>query len=141
MIKSLASCIFLIFAVLWGCTAPRETEVVLQKTTATGTGDDQVLDYEMIRLDDDYFEISLYLRNDDKYSARQDVAGTQSIEDDREVFLVLVDPASEPDGDGRLDPVIFETPTDFLNFMSDRGYEMIEENRKQSSTEYTFKKK
>jgi hypothetical protein len=77
----------------------------------------------------EYFETGFYLMavfND--YTAQ-----TESHKSDAMIIIYVTDEKGET--------VRFENSMEFLNFMSERGYEMVEQDKKQNKTIYTFKKK
>ena len=84
----------------------------------------------------EYFEIGLYSYTDLQnvtYSAKKEIEQSNISEVFKMVTLSVVD-ASNKD-------VVYNNSTEFLNYMSERGYEMTDQEKFKYRTDYTFKKK
>ena len=104
------------------------------------TSDIQGIDEKQARQDSltkvtsDYFEISLASYSDGKYyKAKKDILEPKSLEDFRVKFLFVTDSLGNE--------LQFQDATDFLNFMSARGYEMSDQTKHRYGVDYTFKKR
>jgi len=81
----------------------------------------------------DDFDIGLYLQaNQTDYLAQKTLEESNSPENFRYVFFVITDVKGNN--------IHFKTTTEFLEFMVKHGYEMKDQKKLESCTEYTFKK-
>ncbi len=79
---------------------------------------------------DDYFEISLHsMQSGTNYKASKEYKDSEG----DWVFIDIVDMEGER--------IRFTNSTEFLNFISERGYEMVDQSKEKYITHYTFKKK
>lgn len=85
---------------------------------------------------DSYLEISLSISNDDenKYIAAETIKKAK-IDNTGEFTRTQIYIVNESGED-----VLFNTSTEFLNYMADRGYHMENKEEGKYSTKYTFKK-
>ncbi len=84
---------------------------------------------------EDYFEIELAKMEGGSYSI-----ATKGIEENTSTGLPTAFITIVPD-EKSSDPIHFKESTEFLNFMSDHGYEMVEQKEYKLKNTYTFKKK
>ena len=113
----------------------------IQTVTVIGTGDKQKTTKEITTINSDYFEVSLSSygnvnpnkAGDSGFRAGKEIENPKIDAEFRYVFFDITDK------DGTI--LDFKTSTDFLNFMSERGYEMIDQIKSKYHTDYTFKKK
>ena len=83
----------------------------------------------------DYFDVGLcqFVDRSKGYYAGKDIENPTSTENFRSIFFKV----SNEDGS----ELYFKTSTEFLNFMSERKYEMVSQTTSKYCTDYTFKKK
>lgn len=149
MKKHLVS-IMLIFSLLIACTnekkevtqKPNETNEIVptpklyvQTVTIVGVDENEKTSKKSTVIDSDYFEIGLFSLVDKSkgFHAKIDIEKPESIDNFRMVFAQIVDE--------RDSAIYFRGSTEFLNFISERGYKMIDQVKKKYSTDYTFQKK
>lgn len=86
--------------------------------------------------DETYFEITLSSGgNGTWWEAHRDIIRPTSIENYNQKFIDIVD-VTTPD----TARIRFNGPTEFLNFMAARGYDMVDQKKAKSHVDYTFKK-
>jgi len=105
----------------------------IKTVTVIGIDENQIETDTITIIDYDYFEIGLYLRTDEGFMTNKDVIKATSIENYKAVEFRIV----QEDGSN----IMFKSSTEFLNFMSKRGYDMIDQLKSKYHTDYTFKKK
>lgn len=113
----------------------------IQTITAVGTGDKQKMTKAITIINSDYFEVSLNSfgnvnpnqAGDSGFRAGKEIESPKIDVEFRSVFFDVTDK------DGTI--LEFKTSTQFLNFMSERGYEMVDQIKSKYHTDYTFKKK
>jgi uncharacterized lipoprotein YajG len=111
-----------------------KTEKLFIKTvSATGTGENQKSTETISEVTSDYFEIKLAALTDVGYGAQKDVITPEVGKEFKYVFFYIVN----EDGSN----IKFTTSTEFLNYMSLRGYEMVDQIKNEYGTDYIFKKK
>lgn len=113
-------------------TATAEKELFVNKLTASIIDGKEDRKEEKLKINDEYFEIS-FAKQFEHYIAVKDLENSILGNDITLVSISIVDEA------GQL--VKFNNSTEFLNHMSDRGYEMVSETKGKSQTNYTFKRK
>lgn len=103
--------------------------------TFTDTGANQKADSAITVINSDYFEVSLYSLVDKSkgYYAKKDIENATSLDNYRYIFLEITTKDAED--------VYFKNSTEFLNYMSEHNYEMVDQEKHQYRTDYTFKKK
>jgi hypothetical protein len=112
----------------------KKTEKLYIKTTdVTGVDEKKVKKETISEVITDYFECELSSQEDGGYHAQKDIVTPTSIENFKFVFFTIV----EKDGN----EIHFMTSTDFLNYMSAHGYEMVTQIPNEYGGDYTFKKK
>ncbi|MFC2119192.1 hypothetical protein ACFLSY_11170 [Bacteroidota bacterium] len=112
----------------------KKPQVYIKTVSAVGVDENQVKTDTITTIDTDYFEVGLYLMVDEtNYTTKKDIVKPTSIENFKSVFFYLVD------NDGM--KINFKGSTEFLNFMSERGYEMVDQVKFDYHTDYTFKKR
>jgi hypothetical protein len=108
-------------------------KLIIKTTTATGTGQYQKKDEVISEVTSDYFEIGLSSQTTGGYLAQKDIVVPKIGEPFKFVFFTI----SQKDGNN----IKFMTSTEFLNFMSAHGYEMVDQLKNDYGADYTFKKK
>lgn len=110
-------------------------KLYIKTTTATGVDDNQVVVDTTTMVDSDYFEVTLSVMGiglATYYIGSKDIEKGQSVEDFRWKYFNIVENDSI---------VKFNGSGEFINYMSERGYEMVDEQRNKYSNDYTFKRK
>jgi hypothetical protein len=128
----------LIALILTLASCKNESKIKLQKTTITEVGNENIKTVSDSYLNSDYFEINLVMYSNEKdeskyYLAQKDLVKPEIGKDFKMEVLKIVDQNNEE--------MQFTNSTDFLNFMSQNGYEMQLQEKKEYRIEYTFKKK
>ena len=108
-------------------------KLFIKTTEVKGTGENQVKKETVSEVNTDYFEVSLASQTTGGYLAQKDLVIPTSMEDFKSTFITIVD-QSEND-------IKFMTSTEFLNYMSGHGYEMVDQALNEYGGDYTFKKK
>lgn len=114
-------------------TTSKSEKLLIKTYEITGMLEDQVKKETINEVDSDYFEISLDSQTTGGYLAHKDLVKPTSVEDFKSTFITIVDQAGEA--------VIFMTSTEFLNYMSGHGYEMVDQALNEYGGDYTFKRK
>jgi len=116
------------------CSQPSVSRPKLYITTksATGSGDTQKVSDSLSVVTDEYVEFVLYPTTDGKFGASRTLDEPKSMANFRFVFYYLSDEAKKD--------VFFQTPANFLNYLSERGYEMVTKENTRAGASYTFKK-
>jgi hypothetical protein len=89
--------------------------------------------YDSTRVNSDYFEVGLGEVEGKGYRAEKTLQNSRPGEKFRYVFFLITDK------NGHIP--YFNSSTDFLNYMSKRGYEMADQIKNKYGADYTFKKK
>lgn len=111
-----------------------KTEKLFIKTTsATGINEKQVKTETISEVTSDYFEIGLSSLDSGGYGATKEVITPEVGKEFKYVFFYVVN----KDGSS----IKFTTSTEFLNYMSARGYDMVDQIKNEYGADYTFKKK
>ena len=99
----------------------QKSRLYIKTVTVIGIDENQVETDTITIINSDYFEIGLYLGSSEEPSfiTKKDVIKPTSIENYKAVLFRIV----QEDGND----IIFKSSTEFLNFMSKRGYEMIDQ--------------
>ncbi len=85
-------------------------------------------------VESEYFEVKLSsVSNGEFYIAGKQLLKPQIGREYKTEFFKVVDEQGKE--------LEFKTPTDFLNFMSNAGYELKEQEKQTFGIDYTFKKK
>lgn len=114
-------------------------KLFIKTISYTDIGSEQVKTETTSEITSDYFEVGLRFKygleslSEGQYIAIKDIIRPSSHENFKNVFFNIVDK------DGNL--IVFSTTTDLLNFMSVRGYEMIDQLKNEDGVDYTFKRK
>jgi len=87
----------------------------------------------LTKITSDYFEVTLGSVRGKGYSAGKTIEEATSMENFRFIFFAITD----KDGNA----LYFKSSADFLNYMSERGYEMADQVKNKYGADYTFKKK
>ena len=112
----------------------KSEKLYIKTTTVTGVDKKQVKTDVNSVVNSDYFEVSLSAYADyTYYKGQRDIVTPTSIENFKSVFFIIVD----KDGND----IKFKESTEFLNFMSAHGYEMVDQVKNDYGADYTFKKK
>lgn len=128
--------IMLILSLLIACTNEKKApKLFLQTVTIEGTKKNEKTTKKTEVIDSDYFEIGLFLLVDKSkgFHAKIEIEKPESIDNFRKVFAQIADE--------RDSAIYFKGSTEFLNYMSERGYLMVDQVKKKYSTDYTFQKK
>jgi thioredoxin-related protein len=107
-------------------------ELFVNKLTASIVDDKEERKEELLKINDEYFEINLEKQNQ-HYIAVKDIENIVSGSNIKHVSISIVDDS------GQL--IRFNNSTEFLNHISDRGYELVNQKNDNDKTHYTFKKK
>jgi hypothetical protein len=108
-------------------------KLIIKTTTVIGTGKDQKEDDVISEVTSDYFEVGLSEQTTGGYLAQKDIVLPKIGEPFKFVFFRIL----QKDGTN----INFMTSTEFLNFMSAHGYEMVDQLKNDYGADYTFKKK
>jgi hypothetical protein len=111
----------------------RAETLYIETTTANGSGNDMKVDKVVSTIATDYFEVSLEAQTTGGFLAQQDIVIPEVGIPFKAVFFRIC----EKDGTN----IKFMTSTDFLNFMSSHGYEMVTQIPNEYGGDYTFKRK
>jgi hypothetical protein len=113
---------------------PSRPQVFVKLSTTTGVNEKQITKDSNYVIENDYFEVGLYSVGQGKsYIAEKEIEEPRSIENFKSVTLYIVDSTQNP--------ISFKSSTEFLNYMSERGYEMVDQEKLKYHTDYTFKRK
>jgi hypothetical protein len=108
-------------------------KVYIKLSQVNGVDESQVRKDSVYILKDNYFEIGLFSYDEGKfYLAKRDLVEPKSIQNFYAEFIFIT---NEDGSDYK-----FSNSTDFLNFMADCGYEMVDQKKFDFRTDYTFKK-
>jgi len=112
----------------------QEKGVIIKTTTRQSIQGKKTEDSVVGVLNTDYIEISLdSYDNAQHYEANKDLEKTyKSTTDYKFVLLKVID--------NQGNPIQFKTSTDFLNFMSEKGYKMVDQKKGEYNIDYTFNK-
>lgn len=112
-----------------------QTEKLYIRTYTTITEDGkQVTTDTVSAVNGDYFDIDLNsVNNGEHYIGSKNIESPTSMENFRLIRVAVTDDKG--------DVLKFKSTTDFMNFMSVRGFEMKDQKDKRYGTAYTFKKK
>lgn len=119
------------FVTLNSSCSKKETLPGLFINTRTVIGEEKKDSITVIN--SDYFDVSLYSYDNGTFQAKKEILKPESVKDFKMIFFVI----TEEDGN----EIRFNTTTDFLNYMSARGYEMADQTKHEFRIDYTFKKK
>jgi hypothetical protein len=111
-------------------------QLYIKTITVTGADDNSVRNEEISTITTDYFEVGLSTSTKSSgvtYIPEKKLIEPTSMEDFKMKWFEIVD----KDGN----PIIFNSTTEFLNFMSGMNYEMVDQKKLKYRTDYTFKKK
>jgi hypothetical protein len=107
----------------------------IKTTTVTGVDDNRVVVDTTTMVDSDYFEVTLSVMGVDLanyYVGGKDFEEGQSVKDSTWRHFDIVENDSI---------VTFNGSGEFMKYMSERGYKMVDEQRNEYSNDYTFKRK
>lgn len=113
----------------------KEVHKILVKFTSVTDVDGKQISKDTIKaLDTEYFEIGLSsISKGTSYIAQRDIEQSKVGQPFHSEYLSIVH------GDGNV--VHFNDSNEFLNYMSERGYELVDQSKSKYRTDYTFKKK
>ena len=134
--KNLTLVLFLCLLVIIGCKrngSSKSETLYVEKTSADETSGKDVTVKTVMAISTDYFEVSLEAQTTGGYLAQQTLEQSRPGEPFKWIFITV----ANKDGS----PIKFMTSTDFLNFMSAHGYEMVTQIPNQYGGDYTFKRK
>lgn len=105
-------------------------KLIIKTTDVTGIDEKQVKKETISEVN---FECELSAQTDGGYHAQKDIVTPKSVDNFKFVFFTIVDKDKKE--------IHFMTSTDFLNFMSSHGYELVTQIPNQYGGDYTFKRK
>jgi hypothetical protein len=109
-------------------------KLMVKLSSTIGIDENQITKDSNYVINTDYFEISLYsASNGSNFWAEKKIEEPKSLENFKVVTLYIVDKANKP--------ISYTSSTDFLNYISERGYEMKDQQKFKYHTDYTFKRK
>lgn len=115
----------------------KETLSSIYITTYTANqkkGEKMTVDNKTSIVNSDYFEIGLGIMGDNKtYMTNKEIEKPTMADDFHSVSISITDEKG--------DLIKFSGTTEFLNFMSSHGYEMVDQVKNKYGADYTFKKK
>jgi hypothetical protein len=111
----------------------RTEKLYIKTTTTTGTGKEAATKETITEVHSDYFEVGLDLQKTGEYSASKEIYVPKTGEKFKYIFFTI----SQEDGT----MIKFNTSEEFLNFMSSRGYDMVNQIRNEYGANFTFRKK
>jgi hypothetical protein len=116
-----------------GGNSKKADKLYIKTTDVTGVDEKQIKKETISEVTSDYFEATLGSQSDGGYLAEKVIAESESIKNFKYVFFTIVDQNSTN--------IKFQTSTEFLNFMSKHGYELVTQIPNEYGGDYTFKKK
>lgn len=131
-----ASSLIFIFLLIFNSCENKQAIAPLYITTTTATSPNGEIEKKMVtsQVDSDYFEVSLSeLADKAEFIATKDLVKATSSKDFKYVFLEVTNKEGEA--------YHFATSTDFLNFMSERGFQLIDQKKTKFGGDYTFQRK
>ena len=105
----------------------------IKTTTAKGSGKDMIKSESISQISTDYFEVTLESLSSGGFMADKDIIEPRI----GEPFYMVSFQISQKDGTD----IVFLTSTDFLNFMSTHGYNLVNQIPNEYGGDYTFKRK
>lgn len=131
LLCTLSFCLLLICS----CNNSTKNEKLYIKTIdITGVDEKEVKKETISEVTSDYFEVSLSAYDHfNYYKGERDLVAPTSIENFKSVFFTIIDKNGND--------IQFKESTEFLNFMSTHGYEMVDQIKNEYGGDYTFKKK
>lgn len=109
-------------------------QLFISTRTVTGTEENRKDTSVITRIESDYFEVTLSkLSEEPKFIATKKLIEPSSMENFKYVYFNITDEEGEN--------FKFDTSVDFLNFMSERGYNLVDQVKNKYGGDYTFKKK
>jgi hypothetical protein len=109
-------------------------QLFISTRTVTGTDENRKDKSVISTIESDYFEVTLSkLSEEPKFIATKKLIKPSSMENFKYVYFNITDEEGEN--------FKFDTSTDFLNFMSERGYNLADQVKNKYGGDYTFKKK
>lgn len=124
----------LAFLFLFGCKND-SPKIYIKTTTIKGLLANSQKEYNTTELKSDYFEIGLYSYSAGYYTTKRELKNMvdeKNLNNSIMQFLEIVEKDSVKQ---------FINTTQFLNYMSEGGYEMVDQSKLKYRTDYTFKKK
>ena len=134
--KILKSALVIITAATFTFTSCKNSNQVIhiQTSEVVGTDDSQIRKDSITTIESEYFEVKISsVSNGEFYVAGKQLLKPQIGKEYKTEFFKVVDEQGKE--------LEFKTPTDFLNFMSNAGYELKEQEKQKFGIDYTFKKK
>lgn len=114
-------------------SSPKEEILYIKTEDITGSGPNQIEKETIGIINTDYFEVKLHAQTTGGFLAQKTIVEPKIHETFKYVFFTIV----KEDGT----KINFPTSTEFLNFMSARGYDMVSQLEDQYGNFYTFKRK
>ena len=122
------------FFFLFSCQSNTQESLLINTRTVTGSGENSKVTSVISTIESDYFEVTLSeLSDEPKFIAKKDLIEPSSMENYKYVFFNISDEEGEN--------LKFDTSADFLNFMSERGYNLVDQVKNKYGGDYTFQKK
>jgi len=85
-------------------------------------------------MDSAYFNMSLHYTGEKKgHIAKKDIGGNNALENFREEFVIISDKNGQP--------VYYKGTVDFLNYMSEHGYDVMDQKVGNYVIDYRFKRR
>ena len=113
-------------------TSTKYEEFYIKTTLAIGSGSEMKKTETISKITSDYFEVSLSSQTDGGFLAEKDIIEPVPGEPFKAEFFQI----SDKDGNN----IKFMTSTEFLNFMSAHGYDLVNQIPNAYGGDYTFKK-
>jgi hypothetical protein len=104
----------------------------IKTSTVEDVGENQIRKDSITVVNSDYFEIGLYQYSNGSSTAEKTIENSVLVENFKMRFFHVTDSLGNS--------LRFQSSTEFLNFMSARGYVMVTQAPKKYVTDYTFKK-
>lgn len=125
--------LMLISVILTSCEK-HKSDLYILTSTINGLDEKQVRKDSLTMVDSDYFEVSLEsMANGTLFKARKELSKPSIGKEFHMGYFEVVD------GNGK--SLRFKTSSEFLNFMSLKGYDMADQTKSKYQTDYTFKRK
>jgi hypothetical protein len=136
--KKLVVPLFLSMILFYSCNHNRTRTAKLEKlfiktTVAEEAGSEMKKNETISEITSDYFEVSLSSQTDGGFHAQKDIIEPEPGKPFKAEFFQI----SQQNGT----LIKFMTSTEFLNFMSAHGYELVDQIPNQYGGDYTFKRK
>ena len=126
--------LLLLTVLIVSCSKKNELPGLFIKTSdVKGVDENQVRKDTITKFALDYLEVGLNSYDGGFFKAKKDLVKPESLGDFKMKFYFIADSLGKE--------IEFENSTEFLNFMSARGYEMADQVKHQYRIDYTFKRR